>query len=244
MKQEDRSLSGWEGHRFSLFLKSLYPAKAIMKFFLKLFGLKYLTFNWGYPRPAIEYIKWESKGKELTGAEIGVKEGRNAETMLKLLNIKKLYLIDPYEEYTDENFEEGETEEINGDKTDLQKKFYSKKLHHTDKFMEDIMKNTISKFEKYKDKVIFVRKKSEDAVNNIDDDLDFIYIDGNHTYEYVLKDLNNYYKKIKEGGILCGHDFCYPNMGVVKAILDFVIKNNLKDKFKPFGLQGDWVIEK
>ena len=45
---------------------------------------------------------WDKYGKELkhlTGVEIGVDEGKNAISILKNLNIIKLYLVDPWIEY-------------------------------------------------------------------------------------------------------------------------------------------------
>lgn len=53
------------------------------------------------PRPMTEAVKEKFGRKELTGIEIGVAFGENAENILSLLNIKKLYLIDPYETYAD-----------------------------------------------------------------------------------------------------------------------------------------------
>jgi predicted O-methyltransferase YrrM len=35
---------------------------------------------------------------------------------------------------------------------------------------------------------------------------DAVFIDGNHSYEYVKKDLENYYPKVKIGGIVALHD--------------------------------------
>lgn len=37
--------------------------------------------------------------------------------------------------------------------------------------------------------------------------LDWIYIDGDHTYEAVKNDLNNWYPKVRKGGIIAGHDY-------------------------------------
>lgn len=37
--------------------------------------------------------------------------------------------------------------------------------------------------------------------------LDFVYIDGNHSFEAVTEDLNAWWPKLKIGGIMAGHDF-------------------------------------
>ena len=40
----------------------------------------------------------------------------------------------------------------------------------------------------------------------IEQQFDVVFIDGNHSYEYVKKDLENYYPKVKDGGIIALHD--------------------------------------
>lgn len=42
-----------------------------------------------------------------------------------------------------------------------------------------------------------------------DNSLDFVWIDGSHDEEIVKSDINNYWKKIKPGGILAGDDYVY-----------------------------------
>ena len=37
--------------------------------------------------------------------------------------------------------------------------------------------------------------------------LDFVYLDGNHAYEFVRQDLLQYWPKVRPGGIMAGHDF-------------------------------------
>ena len=48
--------------------------------------------------------------------------------------------------------------------------------------------------------------------------LDFAYIDGNHHYEYVKEDIQICLKKIKNDGIISGHDYCEESPGVIKAV--------------------------
>lgn len=58
---------------------------------------------------------------------------------------------------------------------------------------------------------------------------DFVYIDGDHRYESFKQDLEVWSKKIKPGGVLCGHDWEQreDNMGVQRGIKKFIQNNNL-----------------
>ena len=40
-----------------------------------------------------------------------------------------------------------------------------------------------------------------------DGSLDFVYIDGNHNYEHTVEDISLWSKKVRQGGIIYGHDF-------------------------------------
>ena len=42
--------------------------------------------------------------------------------------------------------------------------------------------------------------------SDIDGQFDALFIDGNHSYEYVKKDLENYWGKVRPGGIVALHD--------------------------------------
>lgn len=60
------------------------------------------------------------------------------------------------------------------------------------------------------DNVIKVKKTSLDAAKDFEDgSLDCIYIDGEHTFESIYKDIKTWMPKIKNGGILCGHDYTH-----------------------------------
>ena len=46
------------------------------------------------------------------------------------------------------------------------------------------------------------------AASTFDDkSLDVVYIDAEHTYEAVLRDIKAWAPKVKPGGLLCGHDY-------------------------------------
>lgn len=57
-------------------------------------------------------------------------------------------------------------------------------------------------------RVRVVQELSENAAKMIPDgSLDWIYIDANHDFESVTKDLEIWTPKVKEGGLVAGHDF-------------------------------------
>ena len=68
---------------------------------------------------------------------------------------------------------------------------------------------------------------SDAAVNNFENEsLDFVWIDGLHQYNQVLKDCRNYWPKLKKGGLFCGHDYkVIP--GVNKAVDEFAAEINV-----------------
>lgn len=72
----------------------------------------------------------------------------------------------------------------------------------------------------YMNRVVVYPMKSEEASEIIKDNyFDCVFIDANHSYEMVLLDIKNWYPKVKKGGLLCGHDFCYERFpGVIKAV--------------------------
>lgn len=73
----------------------------------------------------------------------------------------------------------------------------------------------------------YIKKNSDDALKDVPQ-CDFIYIDGDHRYSQIQRDLENYWKKVKKDGILAGHDFGTNEMGVIKAVTEFAIKNKLE----------------
>ena len=141
----------------------------------------------------------------VTGAEIGVHNGRHASQILSLLNVKKLYLVDPWASYTDHG--------IKGFPDDEQ---------------EAIYQEVEGKFSGMPN-VEIIRKMSAEAVAEIRDlSLDFVYIDGNHEYEYVLEDLRVWYPKVKPDGVLGGDDFGHPSsVGLIRAVTEFAYEKKL-----------------
>lgn len=138
----------------------------------------------------------------ILGLEIGCYAGENASHLLNHFKNLTIYGVDPYQEYVD----------WNGGLT----------LHKEDT-AESIAK---SRLDHFGDRFLLYRKTSDDAVFDFKDNMfDFIFIDGLHTYDQVLKDCENYYSKLKPNGIFSGHDYGAIE-GVRRAVDEFSKKIN------------------
>jgi hypothetical protein len=66
-----------------------------------------------------------------------------------------------------------------------------------------------------------IRELSWDGAKHYEDkSLDFIFIDAAHDYESVKKDINAWFPKLKDGGIIAGHDYTWCD-DVKKAVNEF-----------------------
>jgi len=186
-------------------------------------------------RHATSFLGQILKG-ELVGVEIGVDEGKNAEEMLKHLNLKKLYLIDSYKGYMGKDgiFYPDDYTDVPSEFNDPEAR---KKYPVTPK--KEAKRIAHERLKEFKDKIVWIEKFSDEAVNDIPNKLDFVYIDGNHNYEYVKDDIKNYWPKLRKGGILCGHDYQDPrHPGVTKAVHEFINNDFTKLKIQLI----DWAI--
>lgn len=138
-------------------------------------------------------------------AEIGVRNGEFSKEICEVCAPKELHLIDPWR-----HFEQGYDDINNVSQGEQDQRYANARLITMD-------------YECAR----FHRLTSEDAATRFEDGkFDWIYIDGNHAYEFVKRDLEMYAPKIKKGGFLCGHDFCdRPEaQGVMKAVNEFCAK--------------------
>jgi hypothetical protein len=87
--------------------------------------------------------------------------------------------------------------------------------------------------------VTLIRKMSLDAAADFaDGSLDFVYIDGNHAYDFVKADIAAWAPKVRAGGVVSGHDYCHPRavgrrqfFGVVQAVNEYVAANKIDPWF-------------
>ena len=59
-----------------------------------------------------------------------------------------------------------------------------------------------------------------DALADFEDSsLDFVFIDGNHTFDYAVSDIIYWSYKVRKGGIVAAHDYyAFAKNGVMKAV--------------------------
>ena len=73
----------------------------------------------------------------------------------------------------------------------------------------DIFSHNISKF---KNKVNIIKNKSQNALKHINDQYDFIYIDGDHKASSVIEDAILSFSLLKKGGIMIFDDYMWFEM--------------------------------
>lgn len=73
-------------------------------------------------------------------------------------------------------------------------------------------------------KVTIKREISMKAVLEVPDkSLDFVFIDGNHKFDYVMEDIIGWSRKVRRGGIVSGHDYYqFHSSGVIQAVNAYV----------------------
>ena len=149
-------------------------------------------------------------------AEVGIGYGTHAKYILNTTNVEKLILIDPTKYYPDDGFA-----------TDIMKQTPEVPGNNFNELYELIN----SYLSPWKDRYTWFRTESlnitDDQVS--DKSLDCIFIDGDHRYESVKKDLIFWWSKLRAGGQLLGDD--YWMSGVAQAVHEFAHEMNLQVDF-------------
>jgi hypothetical protein len=119
--------------------------------------------------------------------EIGVYEGDFAVDILKECeNISKYYMIDPWKHLAD----------------------WNKPANQDDDRFEKMFQSVKSKTDFAQSRRVILRGKTVDVIDQVSDgELDFAYIDGDHTLRGITIDLTRVYSKVRPGGFIGGDDF-------------------------------------
>jgi hypothetical protein len=149
-------------------------------------------------------------------AEIGTWRGDFAATILSSRFPKQLHLIDPWEHRAEEKYDAaGYCGLTAGGQEDLEA-IYQGVL---DRFHSEIEGG----------RVLVQRLRSVDAANGFaDESLDWVYVDGDHSYEGVTADLEAYCRTVKPGGFIAGDDYGLTGSwfgdGVTRAVDEFALR--------------------
>lgn len=71
--------------------------------------------------------------------------------------------------------------------------------------------NNIGKVDGLQHRAIRLESKEASSIYS-DESLDFVFIDGDHSYNAVLEDLKSWYHKVKPGCVISGHDYGFPEV--------------------------------
>jgi hypothetical protein len=153
-----------------------------------------------------EHLKNLLNNTNLKICEIGVFEGNYSEIILSSIPDSELNLIDLWDPENNDFFYS------DFDLNQFQQAYKKVKNRFEDKKNVKIIKGDSRK----------IYSLFEDQY------FDWVYIDGDHSYEGVYADLKNWTPKVKVGGVISGHDFnpdpswsVTSNFGVNKAIDEF-----------------------
>ena len=119
------------------------------------------------------------------GVEIGSFKGEFAAHIVKNWT-GKLYMVDIWRPLSSEEYNDA-----------------TNHMYHTDAYSV-----TMNNIKGYEDRAFMLRMTGKEASKLFaDESLDFIYIDADHTYEAVKEDIKDWYRKVKPGGLVMGHDY-------------------------------------
>lgn len=150
------------------------------------------------------------------GAEVGVREGMYSEVICKAIPNVSLLCVDRWAPFPGH--------------TDLDR------LPEPLMFLDEAKKR-LSAYN-----VNFIRAASMDAVKDVPDgSLDFVYIDANHTFDFVMQDIIEWGKRVRIGGMISGHDyFRCKGFGVVPAVDVYTREHRVNEWFVTDERKASW----
>ena len=168
--------------------------------------------------------------KNAVCAEVGVWKGDFSQMILDKTSPRSLHLVDPW-----------------AYQTDFGDRLFGGLVAQSQEDMDTIFQGVQSRFSSYPN-VQFHRAYSKNAVDELrSNQFDWIYIDGNHYYDFVLEDLQLYSSLIKPGGFLTGDDYKWTSpelngdLPVKRAVQDFVAANDNARLLSTYG--GQFIIQ-
>lgn len=160
------------------------------------------------PNRVTAVIERFKQSASIIGAEVGVWKGAFSDAILEAMPNLKLIMVDRWcvtpvgDSYFDGSI----------------------KISRMGKnAFEEACQITVNKVAKYPGRYEIIRNDSALAARRFADEyFDFVFIDADHSYPGVTRDIEAWFPKVKIGGWLCGHDYDHPEQGEVKrAVHEF-----------------------
>lgn len=154
--------------------------------------------------------------KRGVGVEIGVWKGQFSLKILRQARPKHLHLVDPWLAMAGETYQEA---------------WYGPQV--TQSTMDEHCQSVRERFAKQINSGIVTvhRAGSTEILRSFaEESIDFVYIDGDHTYDGALADLRDAFRVVKPGGFICGDDYNLGNWwkdDVVRAVHDFLAESSV-----------------
>ena len=122
-------------------------------------------------------------------AEVGIGYGFHAKQILDDTNIERLYLIDPMKFYPNDG--------------------WAKDVQYRYKGFDNLIENIKKHLSIHEDRYTWYLQPSVETTNEQveDESLDLVFIDGDHSFNAVSKDLPLWWSKLKKGGWMLGDDY-------------------------------------
>lgn len=151
------------------------------------------------------------------GAELGVREGLGAEQLCMAMPGLHLLCVDPWDQW-------------DGHK-DMRGHYENPRL---------FLREAQERLKAYDCEFAIARSKDwADKVLN--KSLDFVYVDGDHTFDGTLLDLILWAPKVKPGGILAGHEYkLWRYNGVIEAVNAYARAHNVRDWYITNEREATW----
>ena len=169
-----------------------------------------------FSKNRINLILENLSNKDLHVLEIGIHKGDFSKQLAKQLRPKKLILVDPWIAYDDDIYAKSWYGNSSKSNQSIQDKYF---LDIRKYFENEIKIGTVE----------IHRKTSDNFFNKNQNMFDLIYIDGNHLFDFVKRDIINSLKFIKQDGIIVLDDYNVVGWwddGITKAV-DFFKKKKL-----------------
>lgn len=226
LKKIEKQLLSWGYARGWQNECDVYSQDLVLNHFYHTIGEDYFS----YPNLYSNMVNRFPSGSHFV--EIGSWRGRSAAFMgVEIHNSNKnikFDAIDPWEGWTSDTYDYRDDSSYN---ESLKKNIDVDK----DWLYKDFLKNTLP----VSHIVNPIRKPSTVAAEEYQNEsLEFVFIDGDHSYESVKEDILAWLPKVKRGGILAGHDYTVDWPGTIKAVNETIGNTNIRTQ------EYCWIYEK